>query len=120
MHPEYYNNLRQKKLSLDDMQNEFYEIIKEFLNKDNERYFVEIEALLLTLFQNFISEIKSFDKIFVYNRTTSKNELKITSKISNQLLLQYYSTGGHGFSRIFELSLEYFLKKIELTEHFKV
>lgn len=120
MYPKYYSNLRQKKISLHEIQNEFYEIIKEFLHKDNEQYFIEIEALLLTLFQNFISEGRRLDKIFIYDRTTSNNELRIDSKINNELLLRYYSDGDRGFSRIFELSLEYFLRKIELTEHFKV
>ncbi|WP_294209668.1 P-loop NTPase fold protein [uncultured Chryseobacterium sp.] len=120
LYPKYYNNLRNKKISLLDMQSEFYEIIKSFLTEDNKSYFIEIEALLLVLFQNFISEFRSLDKIFINNKFTSENKLKIDSKINNQLLLQYYSNDHRDFSRIFNLDIGYFIKKIELTESFKL
>lgn len=119
MNSEYYEKIIQKKYSIKNLQADYYKTIKPFLSEDNEKYFIEIEGSLLIFYNNYIFQYRNSDKIFTFNRTTRTLELKIDSSINNQLLLNFYSNNDLGFSRVLDLSLEYFISRIELTENFK-
>jgi len=120
LHCDYYDNIVRKKYSLEKVQNKFYEIIRSYLTKDTERYFVEMEACLLIFYNNYISAYRNLENIFKYNKETSEIQLVIESTINNQLLQEYYRNRDRGFYRIFDLNLEYFINRIELSESFKM
>lgn len=117
IHEDFYDNLVNKKISLTQSHNDFYEIIKPYLNDDNDRYFIEIEALLLVLYQNHITDYRRNNGI--YERVSEKNEyrLNVDSKINNDLLLNYYTRSRRDY---YSLSLDYFLKKLNLADNIKI
>lgn len=120
LHFDYYENIIQKKYSIKDLQNKYYELFTSKISKENERVFVEIEACLLVFYTNYISQYRGLENIYKYNRETSKTELTIDSCIDNNLLLEYFENNDRGFLRSFELSLKYFIERIELSENFKM
>ncbi|AZB29122.1 NTPase [Chryseobacterium balustinum] len=54
IHNSYYKNLISKNLTLLEAQNEFYNIIKPYLNNDNKRHFIQIEGLLLFYYNELV------------------------------------------------------------------
>lgn len=115
IHEDLYHNLVNKNISLTQSQNDFYEIIKPYLNNDNEYYFIEIEALLLVYYQNYISGFRGNNDI--YERISGEYKLNIESKINNDLLLSYYTRFNRDY---FNLGLDYFIKKLELADDIKI
>jgi len=118
MHNEYYKDMLFKNLKLTEIQDRFKNIIAPFLNSDNERHFIQIEALLLVYYNNYLSGYRAIDDIFYFDRATNEFILKINSAINDNLLIDYYSKSDRGIVNHLTLSLEYFMTKIELTENF--
>jgi len=120
IHISYYRNLILKNLKINEVQNKFLEIIKPFINSENERYFIQIEALLLIFYNNYIFENRGKNEIFEYERSSNTYKLKIKSSINDEALLEYYSSRDRSFNSYLDLNLDYLIKKIELTESLKI
>lgn len=119
LHPSYYKDLIAKNLKIKEAHDKFYEIIKPIINNDNKRYFIQIEALLLIFYNNYISEYKSENNVYEYDLTIGKYKLNIQSKISDADLLNFYTSSNMGSSDYLSLRFDYFINKIELTDSFK-
>lgn len=118
IHKKYYNKLITKSSVLNEIHNEFYEIINPYMNSENRRIFLLLEGYLLNFYQNYINTYRR--EVLLYERDSQTNafKLKISSKINDEELLEFL-TKSNGMSFIFDLSLEYFINKIELTEDIK-
>lgn len=115
IHNNFYIKLIRKNGNIQEIQNDFYEIIRTKLNNENNRYFISIEGYLLMFYQNYLNQFKREVLLFEYISNTNEYKLNINSKINDKDLLNFF-TSVNGINRTFDLSLEYFVKKIELTE----
>lgn len=116
---KFYSELSNKTLSLNEVQNEFYEIVKRFLDDETIKLFVQTEAYLLTFYENDKLEFRGQSQILEWKPNESKYELKINSKIDDSLFYEQLSNEPlrHEFS---DLKLSYFLSKLNLTENIKI
>lgn len=119
IHEEYYKKLIAKSVDIDEIHLEFYNIIKPHLNSKNERLLVLIEGYLLTFYQNYINSYQREVVLFKIDPQTNTYKLTISSKINDNDLLNFL-TQSNSRNSVFDLSLEYFIKKIELTEIIKI
>ncbi len=112
---KYYVNISNKSLSIVEMQEEFYAIIKSKINEETKRLFSLIEAYLLVLYENYLNEnyIKK-PSIIIYNDNTKNYELKIDSKIDNNQLLHLLQP--YRKSDWLHLNLAYFINHLDLTQ----
>lgn len=120
MHSIFYKELISKQLNLNDAHDKFFEIIKSFLNTENEWHFIQIEGLFLMFYQNYIVESRKRSDIYEYDKELQKNKLNINSKINNDSLLEYYSRNSRSFNTSFDLKLDYFTNRLDLTESIKI
>ncbi|WP_332454210.1 P-loop NTPase fold protein [Chryseobacterium aquaticum] len=118
IHNSFYKNLISKNLTLLEAQNEFYNIIKSYLNKDNKRYFIQIEGLLLIYYNNYLFKNRE-NEIYEYDMLAARYKLNVKSKINDIELLNFYRDCYNGHSNYLELKLDYFINKIELIDSFK-
>lgn len=119
IYSSYYKDLILKNLEINEVQKRFSEIIKPFINSENERYFIQIEALLLIFYNNYIFE-RGQNEIFEFERSSNEYRLKIKSSINDDELLRYYTSSDRSFNSYLDLNLGYLFNKIELTENIKV
>ncbi len=117
-HNNFYQDLINKKYSLEIAHDNFYKIILPFMDTTNLNLFTQIEALFLVYYRNYISEYTTGKEIFEYDSVISNNKLNVHSKIDDDALL-YYFTHEHDVRRTFSLELSHFTNKIELVESFK-
>lgn len=117
-HNNFYQDLINKKYSLEIAHESFYKIIMPFMDETNLNLFTEMEALFLIYYQNYISEYRTSKEIFEYDRELGNNKLNVNSKIDDVALLNYL-THEHDVRRTFSLGLNYFTNKIELIDSFK-
>lgn len=119
MHRKYYDKLINKSVDINEVHTEFYNIIKPFMNSENQRFFIYLEGYLLTYYQNYINAYRREFVIYKKDSLTDSYKLTISSKINDADLLSFF-TNSNRMSTIFDLSLEYFINKIELTEDIKI
>lgn len=121
IHERFYSALSNKKLSIIEIQEEFFQIVHPFIDDDNKSLCVEIEAYLLKFYENFKSEHKSrgHSEIIGWDSTENKDVLKIDSKIDNNLFLKRLTNGklSQDYS---DMKLSYFLSKLNLTDNIKI
>ena len=121
MKPQIYYQLNQKQLSLNELQNAFYNIVEKKVNDDTRRILIRVEAYLINSYNNFINYPYLRDKLIEYK--DGKNVLLVQSKIDttkeNSDFLHAIESLNHG-ARYGDVSIEHLLKKINLTELFKV
>ncbi len=107
--------MKRKQLNLSEFQIEFGAVIKPMLTGETTREFLWLEANILTFYNNY--HLSHYDRKPLFeNDGTGKNKLLISSSLNpkeNDTLLQMLEgmLRGRGPSNI---SLEYFLDKIEL------
>lgn len=118
IHNSYYKNLISKNLTLLEAQNEFYNIIKPYLNNDNKRHFIQIEGLLLFYYNDYLVKYRE-KEVYEYDRAAGKYKLNVESKINDIELLNFYNNSNSGFANYLELKFDYFINKIELIDNFK-
>ena len=118
LNEEYYNNIKSKIYSISELQEKFYQIIKNKLNGDTERLIIWLEAYLILFYCNFISPNYKRDKIYKYDSALGKNILlikSVTNESHNENFLDIFENfeqsrnGGR-------LDLSHFIKRIDLTE----
>ena len=117
-----YDKIRLKELTIKELQEEFFNIIK-FKNTDEDgREFIFLEAYLVHYYNNYNSTYYNKNKLYDKEDINGKNKLLITSLTDK--------TPGHteflgileNMSRRYncgDLGIGYFLKKIDLTEAIK-
>ncbi|MFM9987196.1 MAG: NTPase, partial [Flavobacterium sp.] len=118
-HRKYYDKLISKRENITEIHDEFFSIIKPYMNSENKRFFLSLEGYLLIYYQNYISPYKLEVTLYNWISETKSYKLNISSKINDEDLLNFFNK-SNGMSSIYDLSLEYFIKKIELTEDIKI
>ena len=116
---ELYLNIKNKKLSLLDLQEEFLKIIMPNKKEETERDLIWFEAYLVNLYHNYLESIYSRKTLYEYDSEKGSNELLINSIINkekNSVLLNILEviTGTRNEG---DLDLGYLLKRIELLEN---
>jgi hypothetical protein len=121
MNEEFYNKIKFKQISIEELQISYYEIVKDRLNNDEdriERLLMWLEAYLVLYYNNYLQHYNRKNKIYERDSTTDKNKLLINSSINkekNDAFLSIFenidrsrSSGG--------LDYGHFFKRIDLTE----
>jgi hypothetical protein len=122
IYEDLYSKINSKALTIEELQKDFFEIIKGKVNEDNERKILQLEVYLVNAYNNYKNDPYSRNKIYQYDNSTNKNKLLIKSVIDK-------TENGDDFLNMLEnmnryesiegVSIEHLLKKINLTEVFK-
>ena len=122
IYEDLYSKINSKALTIEELQKDFFEIIKGKVNKDNERKILQLEVYLVNAYNNYINYPYSRNKISEYDNSTNKNKLLIKSVIDKTENGDYFLSILENMNRydsIEGVSIEHLLKKINLTEVFK-
>lgn len=117
----FYSDLKNKKLSIEDMQNSFLKIVRNKITRETERHLLVLEMELIIWYNNYLYEYWNKPKLYEVDATTSEKKLLIHSKINTDKESEFFHVfeniqrSGNGGER----SLEYFFKKIDLLETLK-
>lgn len=117
----FYNNLKNKKLTITQTQEEFLKIIQKYKTIKNENELIVLEAYLLNYYSNYISTDMPNIGIYQYNFESHRQELVITSIVSrdkSQQLKGIIEEINKG-QREGRLNLGYFISRLELIEDIK-
>lgn len=118
--PGFYDNLKNKKLSIIEAQKNFLDLVSINKNSETENELIWLEVYLVHFYNNYLEPWHSRNKLYNYNSTTSSNQLLIDSiinkeKNSNFLsILENLNRQGQD-----NLDLGFFFSKLELLENFK-
>jgi len=117
IHEKFYSDIVLKRHTIEELQNNFLTIIKNRLNDDNERILMWLEAYLILYYNNFIYKNYRGNRIFEYDSETNKNKLLIHSIINKNKDEEFLSIFENiERDRSFGLDMDYFFKRINLTE----
>jgi hypothetical protein len=118
---DLYNNIKLKNLTIQQLQENLFEIIGNKINEDNERELMVLEAYLLNFYNNSLNP-GNYNKSKLYEKGEEGNNKLLISSIINKTknidLLHFLESmnsrrsGGN-------LKIDYFLNKIELLEELK-
>ena len=118
-----YNKIKNKELTISELQKEFINLIKTNNFDDIEFEIIVLEAYLVHYYNNYNSTHYNRNKLFEKDDSTGGNKLLISSltdKTSGHReflgLLEHMQSGRRNGG---DLDIGYLLKKIELTEAVK-
>lgn len=118
---ETYNKIKSKQLTITELQEVYYKIVKSKLKNDTdnvERFLLWLEAYLVLYYNNYLNQYNRRNKIYEIDPESRKNKLLINSLINQQKNNEFLDVFEHidrrGNSR--NLDFEHFLKRIDLIE----
>ena len=119
--PNYYNEIKDKKLSLDSFQEKFAQSLSNKNSPDNERILMWLEGNLAHYYNNYIVEPYYRKKFYERNNETGENELLIKSKVNgeNEKAFLEIHQNIYSYDMSPNRSMEYFFNRIELLEDIK-
>ena len=117
-HPSFYFNLKNNTLSLIDVQKEYYSLIEANISEDTKSLFTQIEAFLLKFYENQKYKFKKDSHLVRKNNNTNQWELKLDSLIDNNFLLRNLTSEKMEYEYS-DITLLYFIAKLELLENFE-
>ena len=119
---DLYNKIKSRSLTIEQLQEDLFEIVGNKINEDNERELILLEAYLLTFYNNSLNS-DYYHKSKLYEKDEEGNNKLLINSIINKTknidLLHFLESierrrsGGN-------LKIEYFLNKIELLEELKI
>lgn len=116
---KFYLDLKFKKLTIEEFQYNFLQIVKPKINEDSERELMWLEASLVLYYNNYICE-KLYNTSMIYRKDESNNKvLAIKSIIKNSESNDYFNEIFQSINRTRNagaLTLEYFQMRIDLTQ----
>ncbi len=119
---DFYDKIRQKKLTIKELQVEFFNFIKYKNTDENGREFIILEAYLVHYYNNYISTYYNKNKLYSNEDNTGRNTLLITSLTDatpgHTVFLQILENMSRRFNGG-DLDIGYLLNKIDLTEAIK-
>lgn len=115
---QFYNNLKSKRLTVQELQQNFLSIVKNSINADNENTLMWLEAYLILYYNNYINKPYRLNNIFEYDSTLNKNILLVTSIINENKNEHFLKIFEHMNNRRVNENLDFshFFKRINLTE----
>lgn len=119
INPDFYFRLSNKSLTINEVQSEFYEVIRKSITEDTKRLFANIEAYLLKFYENSKSDYRVNSELIERSKTENKYILKIDSKIDNDLFLSFLTNDNYYF-KYSDLKLSYILNKLNLIDEIKI
>jgi hypothetical protein len=116
-----YNKIKFKQLTILELQESFFAIVKDKLNSDVdkfERLLMWLEAYLVLYYNNYLQHYSRKNKIYEIDKTTNENKLLIHSTINKEKdneFLDIFTNIKRGRSSG-NLDFEHFFKRIDLAE----
>jgi len=119
LHNDFYNNIKLKIFTQQELINEFEILLPKGINQEDIRIFINLQALLVLMYNKYLSEyypetlITKDEKTGIY---TSFVKSKIDTSENNNVFLNCldYLLRKNSFDR---LGIDYLLKKIDFTEN---
>lgn len=120
-HNNFYEELKSKQLTVNEVQERFLKIIKININEETERQLMWVEISLINVYNNFTAERYYRKKLFEKDTVTGKNKALIGSMIKENAEEEVMSilesiNQGH---REGDLDLLHYTKRIDLLENIK-
>lgn len=118
---KFYQGLKNKELSILQVQEKFLETVLLNKNDETENELIWLEVYLVNFYHNFLESRLYEQKLYKYDNETSSNKLLIDSIINkekNSSFLRILEDVSRGRNEG-DLDLGYFLNKIELLENLK-
>ncbi len=121
LHNEFYQEIKDKKLLLQEIQERLFEIIKDSVNDRNRRELMFSEAFLLMFYNNYKYEHHNRQELYDKGGSFDDKDKKLNinsmfGSAYDQELLTVILNIERGFYRATSLSLKHFIDKIELLE----
>lgn len=120
-HFSFYEKLKNKKLTIKQVQAEFISIVNTMKDDSTTHDLMWLEAYLLNYYNNYYYKGSiTHNKLLVFDNESGQNELRIDSIVDeaeHRLFLEIFESFNQGFSRSGNLSLEHFLNKLELLDN---
>ena len=121
IHNDFYKAMKNKTLSISELQEQFLKIIKMTVNEETERQIMWLEIYLINAYNNYFQERYYRKNLIVRDEETGKDIsvissiIKKDSKLDVFHILQSINRGrGEG-----NLDLSHFINRIELLENLK-
>jgi hypothetical protein len=118
---EFYQKLKNKKLTLTQVQEEYLVTIESNKNDDTENELMWLEVYLVNFYNNYLEPRHYRKKLYEYDKENSSNKLLIDSIINkekNSSFLNILENIHRGRSEG-DLDLGYFINRLELLENLK-
>jgi hypothetical protein len=121
IYEDFYIKINEKSLNIEDLQVEFFKVISKKSNKLTERKIIQLEAYFVNTYNNYLNEPSSRIDLIGYDRSSGESNLLIKSISDKSNNGQFFLTELVNIYRfeIQNISIDYLLKKINLTEVFK-
>jgi len=122
VHSEFYDNLKDKHLTIKQVQDKFSNIFNTKKNEDTQRALLGLEANLVNFYNNYYQSSSNFNRLFEYDPKVGGNKLLISSIINpkdDDTFLRILEN-IHNYSKIGPLKLSYFINRIDLLETIKM
>jgi hypothetical protein len=120
LHSDFYNKIKLKQLGLKDLQKEFIDCILFSSEETSHFLIIDLEAYLVYYYNNYISSLSARTLLYEEDITTNSKKLLIkslTDKSPNgSRFLTVLESRSSGYNNGGDLSIEYLLKKIDITE----
>lgn len=120
-HNEFYEKMKSKSLSIQELQERFFELIKIDINEETEEQLIWLEAYIINVYNNYIEKKHNRKPLYERNKETGENKLLITSIINKEAennflnILEYINLGRKEGN----LDLLHFTNRIDLLEDIK-
>lgn len=116
----FYNKIKFKQLSLEDLQKEFIASIN-FINDEDFNYEItDLEAYLIHYYNNYVFTRSNRSLLFEKDTNTTQNKLLINSLTDrspdSNRFLTILESRSRGYDNGGDLNIEYLFKKIDITE----
>lgn len=117
MHPKIYNEVKEKKITYQELIDKVEKIISNVtINEDNLNSFIRAESFLLLFYHNYLKRSHYSVNLFTTDeQDPTSAKLIVTSNIDNQKLNQF-THHLMDYARNNTVSLDFLLNKIDLTQ----
>lgn len=118
-HVLYYNDIKTRRLEISDLHKKFYEVVDQFIKVDDAYFLLSIEGYLLNFYGNSLDLDIRGNKIFTLDPSEQKYQLQVTSRIDDKRLFDFFNSLSRDPS-VFHRKIDFYLKKIDLIDNFKL
>jgi hypothetical protein len=115
---KFYEELKSKQLTINELQKKFLSIIKIHINEDSERQLMWLEISLINVYNNYNQDRYYRKKIFERDKDTGVNKALISSvfKENSETDVMHILESINRGHREGDLDLSHFTNRIDLSE----